>query len=495
MGTWIGQIIGQYHITEEIGRGGMATVYRARQESIEREVAVKVLHRSLIDQDSNFLERFYREVKAIAHLQHPHILPVHDYGEHDDQPYIVTAFINGGSLADHIRQMERLHLNETAQLVRQMAEALEYAHLQGIIHRDFKPANVLIDQQGNTYLADFGLAKMLGDTDLTATGIVGTPDYMAPDWAEERGLTPAVDVYALGVTVYQMLTGTLPYRASAPMGVLMAHLNQSIPDIREQRPDLPPVMQTIIETALAKNAEERYQSPIDLANALQAVVEDRETDLFKPASTPEPVRKNLFHPNEWARDVFMAAAETLGQEELHAILMMAGLQDYIENMPPANLKNEFSFEQCGSFWRSVYEIYGKRGIQAVGKSAGQYTFNHTLDKHQGIKKVARATTRIGTAQARVGIGLGLMTRMYDRMSDIKVVYHETDRYWIMQATQCPICYGWHADEQVCYHLVGAIQAGLLWLSGGQRYRVVETLCMAKGDEVCEFVINKTPVET
>jgi serine/threonine protein kinase len=269
----VGQDLGQYHIIEQIGKGGMATVYRARQSSIGRDVAIKVLPSTLMHDDT-FLGRFYQEAEVVARLQHPHVLPVYDFGEFEGMPYIVMAYLNGGTLADYIRDHGPLGLDEVGRFVGQISSALDYAHRKGIIHRDFKPSNVLLDEQGNTYLADFGLAKVSESTmQLTGTGILGTPMYMAPEQAESGELTAAVDVYALGVTIFQMLTGRLPYEASTPLGVMMAHVTQPIPDIRNIRPDLPDAAQTVISSALAKSANARYASPGTLATALAFALE------------------------------------------------------------------------------------------------------------------------------------------------------------------------------------------------------------------------------
>ena len=268
MADLTGSTLGQYHIQQMIGHGGMADVYLADQTSIGRQVAVKVLPAHFL-QDRTFLQRFMQEVKVIAGLQHPHILPVYDFGEHEGMPYIVMAYLTGGSLADRIHQSGGLPLPDVTRLVQQIADGLAYAHENGIIHRDFKPSNVLLDGKDNAYLADFGIAKITESTaQLTGSGVVGTPAYMAPEMAQRGGVTSLVDVYAVGITLYQMLTGHQPYEADTPMGVLMAHMNQPIPDVREERPDLPDAVQTVIERAMAKDPMDRYQSPEELAQEL-----------------------------------------------------------------------------------------------------------------------------------------------------------------------------------------------------------------------------------
>lgn len=266
----IGHMLGLYEIIEEIGHGGMADVYRAVQPSIGRHVAVKVLPAHFL-QDRTFLERFSREVQVIARLQHPRILPIYDFGQHEGLPYIVMAYMPGGTLATRIRESGNgLPLDETVRLTEQIAEGLDFAHRQGVIHRDFKPSNVLLDTEGNAYLADFGVAKVTEATaQLTGSGIVGTPAYMAPEMARVGGVSSLVDVYALATTLYQMLTGQLPYQADTPMGVLMAHASMPIPDVRELRPDLSEEVQRVIELGMAKEPMDRYQSAGEIAAGLR----------------------------------------------------------------------------------------------------------------------------------------------------------------------------------------------------------------------------------
>lgn len=281
IGELTGKKLGQYILGDLIGVGGMASVYLARQESIGRMVAVKVMPRYLT-QDPNFLQRFEREARLIALLQHPRILPIHDYGTFEGQPYLVMAYLPGGSLLDRIPP-EGMALDECTRLVEQIAEGLDYAHQKGVMHRDFKPSNVLLDNQENAYLADFGIAKIVADTasGLTNGSVVGTFAYMAPEMVNQTGVTPAVDIYALGVTVYQMLTGRHPYDDETPARVIIAHLNTPVPDILNVRPDLPPATREVIVRAMAKRPEERYASALDMAADLRAALSE-ETRLSLP---------------------------------------------------------------------------------------------------------------------------------------------------------------------------------------------------------------------
>jgi serine/threonine protein kinase len=271
----LGQTIGPYQVQEAIGQSGMAVIYRAVQPSLGREVVIKVLPSQFLS-DSTFLERFNREVQVIARLQHPHIVPIHDYGEQDGAPYMVMSFYPGGTLAAAIEAAAGgLPLGLVARILRQIAQALDYAHAEGVIHRNIRPASILLDRTLNAYLADFSIAKVEEATaNLTGVKVLGTPAYMAPELASSGALSPSVDIYALGITLFEALTGRLPFDAAHQIGLLLAHANQPVPDIRALRPDLPPGIQPVIERVLAKGPADRYPTALALAEALDAVARE-----------------------------------------------------------------------------------------------------------------------------------------------------------------------------------------------------------------------------
>jgi len=268
-----GKTLGQYQIIESIGSGGTAQIYRAYQPSVRREVVVKVLSPAFQD-DPGFAKRFAQEVDVIAHLQHPHIIPVYDFGEQDGDVYIVMAYMRGGTLADRIdRSQGGLPDEETVRLFDLMAEGLDYAHSRGIVHRDLKPNNILMDEGNNPYLADFGLAKFTeGKIEMTNTMMTGTAAYMAPEIARMGKSTKRSDIYALGIILFEMLTGKLPYQGKTPYNVLSAHVNQPIPNIRDYRPDLPEAMQAVIAKAIAKEPEDRFASATEMAETFKAAL-------------------------------------------------------------------------------------------------------------------------------------------------------------------------------------------------------------------------------
>lgn len=263
--------IGRYEIKEELGRGGMATVYRAYDPSFAREVAIKVLPREFLH-DPQFRERFQREIKTIASLEHPAIVPVYDAGEDGGLPYFVMRYMPGGSLADWIRDGD-FSLEDTARIIERIAQALAYAHRKGIIHRDIKPDNILFDDTDTPFISDFGVAKLV-ESAATLSGLkpvetpTGTPAYMSPEQAQGKAVDGRSDVYGLGVMIYQMLTGRQPYSADSVIGMAFKHANEPVPEILKASPDLPDDMNGIIKTAMAKDRNNRYQSPLDLSHAL-----------------------------------------------------------------------------------------------------------------------------------------------------------------------------------------------------------------------------------
>ena len=262
--------IGRYEVKSELGRGGMATVYRAFDPRFDREVAIKVLPREMMH-DPQVRSRFEREIKMIAQLEHPSIVPVYDVGDVDEQPYFVMRFMTGGSLSDKIAEGS-IPIQDTARIIEKIAQGLSYAHRKGIIHRDLKPDNILFDENDEPFISDFGVAKLSESaSNLTGSGVIGTPAYMSPEQAQGTEIDMRSDVYGLGVIVYQMLTGQQPYSADTPMGVVVKHITDPVPEILKILPNLPVDVDEVIKTAMAKNRDERYPNTIELAKALNTV--------------------------------------------------------------------------------------------------------------------------------------------------------------------------------------------------------------------------------
>ena len=268
-----GKTLGQYKIIKSIGQGGMAKIYLAHQPSVKREVAIKVLSSDL-QENASFVKRFSQEVEVIAQLQHPQIIPVYDFGKQDHELYIVMAYIRGGTLAERIDNAPKgLPDDETIRLIDLICEGLDYAHAKGIVHRDLKPNNILMDENGNPYIADFGLAKLTGGKlELTNTMMTGTAAYMAPEIAQSGKSTKRADIYSLGIILFEMLTGRLPFQGETPYKMLSAHIHQPVPNIRKFRPRLPEAVQVVIEKALAKNPVHRFTTAGEMATSLKAAL-------------------------------------------------------------------------------------------------------------------------------------------------------------------------------------------------------------------------------
>ena len=289
-GDLTGRTLGSYRVLAPLGQGGMAEVYKGYQPLLDRYVALKILTpRS--STDAAFAERFQREATAIARLRHPNIVQVYDFGTAEGLTYMVMELVDGPTLRDRLTdlraQNQFMHHDEVVTVTRDVAAALDYAHAHGLIHRDVKPANILLRAQeplpfsplptphSEPYavLTDFGVVKMLEGIQFTATGItLGTPDYMSPEQASGEEVTHACDVYALGVIVYEMLVGQLPFSADTPLAVLLMHVSDSPPPARTRVPDLPHGVDEVLGRALAKSPRERFYSAGELATALESVL-------------------------------------------------------------------------------------------------------------------------------------------------------------------------------------------------------------------------------
>jgi eukaryotic-like serine/threonine-protein kinase len=266
--------IAGYTLLEQIGYGGMAVVYRARQETLDRTVAIKILSENMAA-SSEFMERFRREARTSANLRHPNVITVHDFGEDErGVPYLVMEYIEGPTLADLMDA--GLDDERIPNLLDQISAGLDYAHARGVIHRDIKPGNVLMTEEGRAVLADFGLAWLLEGAQLTLTGgVIGTPEYMSPEQAAGHPFDHRADVYALGIVLYEMLVGERPFVAETPIGVLLHHLQDTPPSLLVARPDLPPAVGDVIAKVLVKDPADRYSSAGELATAFREAFSQR----------------------------------------------------------------------------------------------------------------------------------------------------------------------------------------------------------------------------
>jgi serine/threonine-protein kinase len=260
---------GRYRIDARIGTGGMSAVYLAFDTVLERQVAIKQLHRD-VAADAAQIERFRREARAVAQLNHPHVVGVIDVGEDSGSPYIVFEYVEGETLKDRIRRNGRLEVTEALAYAIEVARALGAAHARGIVHRDVKPQNVLVDEEGSAKVTDFGIARTLGQEGLTAEGrVLGTTDYVSPEQALGHQVTGQSDIYSLGIVLFEMLTGDVPFHGENQVAVAMKHVREDLPDVQALRPEVSSTTAAALERATAKDLSRRHRSAAQLIDDLE----------------------------------------------------------------------------------------------------------------------------------------------------------------------------------------------------------------------------------
>ncbi|MFP3853804.1 MAG: protein kinase domain-containing protein [Anaerolineales bacterium] len=271
-----GENVGPYRIVDQLGQGGMASVYQAYHAALDRYVALKVLHPAFLE-EPNFLARFQREARVVAKLEHPNIVPVYDFAEHQGQPYLVMKYIQGPTLKAVLAR-KPLNPSENLEIMEAVGRGLSYAHKQGVLHRDIKPSNVLLAEDGGIYLADFGLARIAqaGQSTLSSDMLLGTPQYISPEQARgEQDLDEGTDIYSLGVVLYEMTVGRVPFNADTPFSIIHDHIYTPLPMPRAVNPDVPERVERVLLKALAKGRTDRFGSVKDLIKAYRGAVVDK----------------------------------------------------------------------------------------------------------------------------------------------------------------------------------------------------------------------------
>src|SRR5204863_1375479 len=315
---------GRFRLEEQVGSGGMSTVYRAFDETLERWVAIKLLHRSMSD-DSVQLERFRREARIVARLSHPHVVTVIDAGEDGGTPYIVFEYVEGETLKGRIKRCGPLPVVEAVAYAIEIGRALIAAHAERLVHRDVKPQNVLIDMDGRAKVTDFGISRSLEDDGLTATGrVLGTTDYVSPEQALGEDVTEQSDLYSLGVCLYEMLTGDVPFRADSQVGVAMRHVKEPLPDVQERRPEVSAALAAIVDRATCKECANRYASAAEMVGDLEQALAieaarsgeagGEATTVLEalPDQTGEMAPRRLRHPRRRLVSIFLLLFLTAG---------------------------------------------------------------------------------------------------------------------------------------------------------------------------------------
>ncbi|HXV97869.1 MAG TPA: protein kinase, partial [Anaerolineae bacterium] len=310
MADLVGKTVGKYRIVARLGRGGMAEVYKAYQPGLDRYVGIKVLHAHLID-DKDFIGRFEREALAVGKLRHANIVQALDFDREGEMYFMAMEFIDGPTLKDELKARRIANnpftLKEISRIFTALCSAIDYAHTRGMVHRDLKPANVMINQEGQVVLTDFGIARILGATQYTQTGAMsGTPAYMSPEQGQgERG-DERSDIYSLGVMLYEMVTGVVPYDGDTPFAVIMKHISEPLPLPTKVNPSLPESVERVILKAMSKGPEDRYQTAGEMARALREAIGvlPGEENLPLPVVAPRPEIQQIDHTTG-----FVTAAE------------------------------------------------------------------------------------------------------------------------------------------------------------------------------------------
>jgi eukaryotic-like serine/threonine-protein kinase len=349
----IGAVLsGRYRLESKLGSGGMSTVYLGRDETLQRSVAVKVMHREMSDQPDQ-IERFRREARAVAQLSHPNVVAVIDAGEDGGYPYIVLEYVEGETLKQRIDRLGRLPVDEAAAYGIEVGRGLAAAHAQRLIHRDVKPQNVLIDAEGRAKVTDFGIARSLESDGLTKTGrVLGTTDYVAPEQAMGQAVDARCDIYSLGVLLYEMLAGEVPFQADTLVGVAMKHVNERMPDVQERRPEISSALAAVIERATAKEPKKRYPDMLaflgDLEGALEVEVARSGTTHGEATNVLDavPSRRRLLTPRRVS-----AAGVLLVLGAVVAALLIAALtgNDQKPSPGPAPAGTELQLTEAGDF--------------------------------------------------------------------------------------------------------------------------------------------------
>ena len=273
MAELIGRSLGKYRIVARLGQGGMAEVYKAYQPGLDRYVAIKVLHPHLA-QDREFVSRFEREARSVSRLRHQHILQVFDFDSENDQHYMVMELVNGPNLGDEFAYRQRVgqtySLSEIGRLLIALCQGTAYAHQQGMIHRDIKPSNLMFTEDGQLLIVDFGIARILGNTQYTVTGaLIGSPAYMSPEQGQSGHADARSDIYSIGIVLYELVTGRPPYKGDTPMATILKHITETLPLPTAIQPDLPSNIEWLILKALSKKPEERFQTGLEMATAVR----------------------------------------------------------------------------------------------------------------------------------------------------------------------------------------------------------------------------------
>jgi len=349
IGSMVGRSFDDFKVLKEIGVGGMGVVYKAKQLSLDRNIALKVL-REEYSKDESFTERFRREAHAAAKLNHPNIVQIYTIGEVEGMYYYTMEFIIGDELSDLMRRERPLRIDRTVEVVGEICKALDYAHRNKVVHRDIKPNNIIVNDEGITKILDFGIAKALDTSTMTATGlIVGTPQYMSPEQAEGKEIDGRSDIYALGIMFYEMITGKLPFKGDTPIQTLYKHVHEHPKPPRDFNRNIPESVQSVVLRAIEKDPERRYDTGKEMLEELQTVMspaaesgdrvdQDGATVFVGSRTDSVPVRKIPKKKLALIGSVLVAII-LVGASFLYQQFGSSGPQDNGPKVPPGSVEN------------------------------------------------------------------------------------------------------------------------------------------------------------
>lgn len=533
--------LGPYRLLSKIGEGGAAVIYRAYQPSMGRYVAIKLLKLAPEEEDPTFVARFTQEARTLAQLQHPHILPVIDFGQAEGYAYLVMVLLEQGTLRHLLRKHGALPLDTCAFMLAEIASALDRAHGRGIIHRDLKPENILLDEDQHVYLTDFGIAGLQEGARQSGSGgqLLGTPQYMAPEQARGAPADVRSDVYALGVMLYEMVLGQLPFRADSPHGLIFKHLTEPPPRPRGIDPTLPEAVERVLLRALEKDPARRYLSALDLAAAFvdalpqEPVASPRaeQRAAARPAGVtdtpgeyvalrntpharlePQPTppdqhiaitrvagdeRASIPATNAYMHYALRALEEVAGLQATQTILHNAGLDSMLDAYPPNNLRlsPRYTFQDFSNFNQAIVDFYGAAGKEAamhIGRTYAHWMF--TDQPYFGITNLAlRVLPTAAALRLALNKGIEGMVRLYhDQGVPLKIDVLEKTDFFLIATPHCPCCVGKHSSAPICWIWEALLLEGA-YLIKGRTFPVKQIAARSMDDPYCVWRVDKAPL--
>jgi tRNA A-37 threonylcarbamoyl transferase component Bud32 len=434
----LGELIAErYELEELVGTGGMSSVYKAHDRLLERTVALKVLHERFMDDDAQ-VERFKHEARAVAQLSHPNIVTVIDRGERDGRLFIVFEYIDGENLKALVVREAPLAVDDAVGLVLPIARALAFAHQHGLVHRDVKPQNVLLPEDGEVKVTDFGIARSLDvQGGITQTGtVMGTSDYIAPEQARGVKATAQTDIYALGIVLYELLTGEVPYQGDNFVAVAMQHINEPVPSVRELRPDVSPRLDAALRRALAKSPRDRFPSMDAFAAELQAALAEPhngagpadETIALAPRRKQRPARPPAERPSVWPLILLLAGLAVLAGIFAAAFAFNGPRTEIIDKLKHAT----------GAGATKAVPLRGLRGWDPYG-TGGEHDPDAALatDGDAGTFWETEHYNSSLSALGKPGVGLLLDARRMRKVSQIAVTSDTAGFKAVIEAGNSP----------------------------------------------------------